>query len=266
MTEARALRLALLAWGLGDLALGRRGIGLAWLAAEVAAVAGVAGLTLAYGDTSWYLLPFLAGAAFLVLWATQATLAYRAAQAPVPDDDEILTSGGSPATALVWLTIPMLVWGAGFWLVAGAAASPAAVVDRFVTQWPDVADGRGAWADGLAADPAALTDAAEASVSSLAARCAQDTEAECAQTEVLLRGVRVRISEGGERGATAVAELVRYERRAASILGIFGTTELVPVPVAEILKLTLAAEAAPFGGERWTVVNAETPEVLLQGR
>ena len=34
---------------------------------------------------------------------------------------------------------------------------------------------------------------------------------------------------------------------------------LVPVPVAEILTLTLVADAAPFGSERWIVVNAETP-------
>jgi len=257
--EARALRLALLAWGLGDLALGRRAIGLAWMVAEVAAVASVAGLTLAYGDTSWYLLPFLGGAVFLVLWATQATLAYRAAQARMPDAEVARISGGSPAAALVWLTIPMLMWGTGFWLVAGAAASPAAVVDRFVTEWPDVADGRAAWEEGLAADPATLTHAADAAVASLAAACALDPDAECAHADVLLRGLRVHIVADGERRATAVAELVRYERRAASFLGIFGTTELVPVPVAEILTLTLAADAAPFGGERWMVVNAETP-------
>ena len=259
MIEARALRLALLAWGLGDLALGRRAIGLAWMVAEVAAVASVAGLTLAYGDTSWYLLPFLGGAAFLVLWATQATLAYRAAQARMPDAEVARISGGSPAAALVWLTIPMLMWGTGFWLVAGAAASPAAVVDRFVTEWPVVADGRAGWEDGLAADPTALAVVAEEAISRLAARCVQEAGAACEDADLLLRGVRVRISASGEQRATAVAELVRYERRAASFLGIFGTTELVPVPVAEILTLTLAADAAPFGGERWMVVNAETP-------
>jgi hypothetical protein len=254
--EARALRLALLAWGLGDLALGRRVIGSAWMAAEVAAIAVVVFLALTFGDTSWYLLPFLAGAAFLVLWATQAAFAYRAAQAQVTVGEVARISGGSPAAALVWLTIPMLVWGAGFWLVAGTAASPAAVVDRFVTQWPDVADGRAAWEEGLAADPAALTHAA---VASLAAACALDPDAECAHADVLLRGLRLHIAADGERRATAVAELVRYERRAASFLGIFGTTELVPVPVAEILTLTLVADAAPFGSERWIVVNAETP-------
>ncbi len=259
MSEARALRLALVAWGLGDLALGRRVIGLAWMATESAAIAGVVFLTLTFGDTSWYLLPFLAGAAFLALWATQATFAYRAAQAQVTDGEVAGTGNGSPAAALVWLTIPMLIWGTGFWLVAGAAASPAAVVDRFVTAWPDVADGRAAWEEGLAADPAALTHAADAAVASLAAACALDPAAECAHADVLLRGLRVHIAADGERRATAVAELVRYERRAASFLGIFGTTELVPVPVAEILRLTLVADAAPFGSERWIVVNAETP-------
>ena len=259
MSEARALRLALLAWGLGDLALGRRMIGLAWLAAEGAAVAGVVVLTLTFGDTSWYLLPFLAGAAFLVLWATQAALAYRAAQALVADGQRAQPGRGSPAAAIVWLTIPMLMWGTGFWLLAGAAASPAAVVDRFVTEWPVVADGRAGWEDGLAADPTALAVVAEEAISRLAARCVQEAGAACEDADLLLRGVRVRISASGEQRATAVAELVRYERRAASFLGIFGTTELVPVPVAEILTLTLAADAAPFGGERWMVVNAETP-------
>lgn len=258
MNEARALRLALLAWGLGDLALGRRMIGLAWMATEVAAIAGVAALTLAYDDTSWYLLPFLAGAAFLVAWAAQGAFAYRAAQARVADGDRANDGRGSPAAAIVWLTIPMLLWGTGFWLVAGESASPSAVVDRFVTQWPDVADGRAGWGEGLAADPAALTAAADEAVSRLAARCGLDGSAACANVDMLLRGVRVRISTDGDR-AIAVAELVRYERRAASFLGIFGTTELVPIPVVEVLRLTMGAVAAPFGGERWTVVNAETP-------
>ncbi len=258
MSAARALRLALLAWGLGDLAIGRRMIGLAWLAAEGAAIAGVAGLTLAYGDTSWYLLPFLAGAAFVGLWATQATLAYRAAQTRFADVERAESVRGSRAAAMVWLTIPMLIWGTGFWLIAGASASPAAVVDRFVTQWPDVADGRASWEDGLAADPTALAVAAEEAISRLAARCAQEAAGPCADVEVLLRSVRVRIATDTDR-VIAVAELVRYERRFTSFLGIFGSTELVPVPVAEFLRLTMGASAAPFGGERWTVVNAETP-------
>jgi len=259
VSEARALRLALVAWGLGDLALGRRVIGLAWMATEGAAVAVVVLLTLTFGDTSWYLLPFLAGAAFLALWATQAALAYRAAQTLVTAGEVTPAGSGSPAIALVWLTIPMLLWGTGFWLVAGAQASPAAVVDRFVTAWPDVADAHAVWEEGLAADPAALTKAADAAIASLASACAGDPDAECADADALLRDLRVHIAADGERRATAVAELVRYKRRAASFLGIFGTTELVPVPVAEVLTLTLVADAAPFGGERWIIVNAGTP-------
>lgn len=259
MTEARALRLALVAWGLGDLAIGRRVIGLAWMATEVIAMTSVIVLTLTFGDTSWYLLPFLAGSAFLALWATQAALVYRAAGAQEPGGEAAPAVRGSPGAAIVWLTVPMLLWGTGFWLLAGAAASPAAVVDRFVTAWPDVADGVSVWDEGLASDPAMLTHAADAAVLSLVSACAQDPEAECARADVLLRDLRLHITADGEHRATAVAELVRYERRAASFLGIFGTTELVPVPVAEVLTLTLVADAAPFGSERWIVVNAQTP-------
>jgi hypothetical protein len=257
VTSAGVLRLAVLGWGLGHLALGRRAIGLAWLAGEVVAATGVVLLALAYADTSWYLLPFLAGSAFLSLWAVQAASAFRTAAGRVPA--AAAASGGSPAAALAWLTVPMLLWGTGLWLVAGEAASPSAVVDRFVSDWAAVVDGTAAWDDGLAVAPSALTDAATGAVDALADRCGYSPDADCDSTAALLRGLRLRLVALSDERATAVAELVRYERRDASFLGIFATTELVPVPVAAVLQLTLTAEPAPYGGETWTITDARRP-------
>jgi hypothetical protein len=254
VTPARVLRLALLGWGLGHLALGRRAAGLAWLAGEVLAAAGVVLLSLAYLDTSWYLLPFLAGAAFLALWTTQAALACRAAESAAAEADAPLAGRPSPAAALAWLTLPMLLWGTGFWLVAGSAASPAAVVDRFVGQWAAVLDGSRPWDDGLATSPGALTAVARQALDALRDRCP-----DCADTQALLGGVRVRLVDGSAGSATAVAELVRYERRASTFLGIFATSELTPVPVVEVLRLELEAEPAPYGGEAWRIAGPVRP-------
>ena len=42
---------------------------------------------------------------------------------------------------MAWLTIPLLAWGTGFWLVSGSASGPAAAVDQFESSWPSLAAG-----------------------------------------------------------------------------------------------------------------------------
>lgn len=86
----RVLRRALVAWGLGHLALGRHGVGRTLLLAEVAAAGIVAWLSIGLADSSAYLIPFISGIGFIVAWAWQAVDAYRAAhrlqsaRAPTP--------------------------------------------------------------------------------------------------------------------------------------------------------------------------------------
>jgi hypothetical protein len=60
--------------------------------------------------------------------------------------------------------------------------------------------------------------------------------------------------------ASAVAELVRFERQPTKFLGLFEATELVPVPIAPILRLDLQAQPAPLGSARWIIVNADATE------
>ena len=80
----RVLRRALIGWGLGHLTIGRTTLGYWLLAAELTSVILVALLTVGLADTSLYLVPFLAGVAFIVAWAWQAVAAYRSAQALQP--------------------------------------------------------------------------------------------------------------------------------------------------------------------------------------
>jgi hypothetical protein len=256
-TPGRVLRLAVLAWGLGDLALGRSAAGLAWLVCEALALAAVAVTTLLFVDTSWYLLPFLLGVLFLVAWAGQAVLVYRRAQrvqgAIAP------ASARSPALTIAWLAVPLLVWATGFWLVAADAATPDAVMDRFVSDWTAAAGGDANAFRGLADDPRELDGAAAAGLDRLMRLCrAGELAEDCsAAPENLLRDVRVRIDPSGETRATAVAELVSFERRPSTILGFIQATELVPVPREPILTVRLVAEPAAMGAVRWTIVNAE---------
>ena len=236
----RVLRRALIAWGLGHLAVGRTAIGRALLGAEVLAIGLVAWLFAGLADTSAYLLPFVAGMGFLAAWAWQAVDAYRSArgleQARPPTPER------SPAAAIGWLSIPLLIWGSGFWLVGARAATPAVVLDRFVTDWTsDELDGR--W------PPAVIRAADEA-----AARRGAGPDR--------FRNIRVSLVGRGASEAVAVAEAIHYERRASSFLGIFPGSELVPVPEETLLTLELEARSfeLPGGGDigavRWELVNA----------
>ena len=253
----RVLRLAIAGWGLGHLALGDSMRGGAWLVAEAVGLLLVAVSTYLLAATTWYLVPFLAGMAFIAAWGGQAVAAYHRAQhrqgAIAP------AARRSPAAAAVWLTVPLLVWGTGFWVVAGDAATPSAALDRFVQAWPaSGVTGAERFPADLADDRDALAVAADTSLDRLARLCDEgELGPDCATSPGdLLRDVRIRFTSQDGEHATAVAELVRYERRASRFLWVFDASELVPVPIARILRLELAAEPASLGARRWTIVNA----------
>lgn len=238
---ARVLRRAVVGWGLGHLALGRTSAGYALLALELVSVAMVWWLTAGLADTNLYLAPFLAGIAFLVAWAWQAVHAYRLARAVGPTSE---VPPRSPALTMGWLTVPLLIWAAGFWLIGADAASPSAVLDRFVTAWnADELDANG-WPPNVAAE----ADAAAADLGTGPER---------------FRDVRVRILERGPGRATAVAEAIHFERRDSSFLWIFPGSELVPVADREVLSLDLVARPAELAGGgdigavRWEIVDAD---------
>ena len=261
-SNARVLYLALAAWGLGDLALGRRGSGIAWLVAEVASVAVLAYLFFGLADTTWYIVPFVAGTAFIGAWATQAFLAYRRAQrgrgaiGPTPPR--------SPAAAAAWLCLPLLVWGTGFWLVAGSASGPAAVVDSFETSWPQTAGG-GAFDASLALNPAG-EQAARTAIERLQQLCADGRlTSDCGDAASnLLRDVRFTITSTAG-GAVAIAQVVSFEPHPSRFLGLFPGTDLVPVAQETVLNLDLRAVPAPLpggidlGARRWRIVEASAP-------
>jgi hypothetical protein len=240
----RVLGRALLGWGLGHLALGRTTAGWSLLAAEVLGALLVAWLTIGLASSSAYLVPFLAGVAFLAAWAWQAVAAYRAARALQSEPTD--APERSPAAAIGWLSLPLLAWGAGFWLIGAAAATPAATLDRFVTAWTDGTLDAGAWA------PAVVDAAADAD---RALGSAQDR----------LADVRFSIGDATSERATAVAEAIHYERRPSSFLGVFRGSELVPVADERLLSLDLAAVPVqlPGGGDigavRWELVDASAP-------
>jgi len=256
------LRLALLAWGLGDLALGRRAAAIAWLMAEIVAAGLVAYLFIGLADTTWYLVPFVAGVLFLVVWATQAAVAYRRTLRGQ------VVAGGSPsraAAAMAWLTIPLLAWGTGFWLVSGSASGPAAAVDQFESSWPSLAAG-GRLDPQLGVDARVSATAATA-LSTLQRLCAGGTlSSGCsASTRDLVRDVRIGLTTAGSDMATATVTVVAFERRPSQFLGIFGGTDLVPFPRQTLLTLRLRAFPAPLpgglqlGAQRWRIVDATPP-------
>ena len=253
----RVLRLSLIGWGLGELSMGRSRAGFAWLALEIITLAAVVATTLLWADTTWYLLPFLLGVAFLVLWTAQAVMAYRRARSQLAASPEARPR--SPVATIAWLTLPLLAWGTGFWLIAAHAASPAGVMDGFVTRWAELEplEPPGAVFSTLSGDPFARE--AALALGRLQELCDQGMlPSGCdASTKNLLRDVRVSISTTDETHATATAELVRYERFPSRFLGIFQGADLRPIPVATVLTLAMEAQPAALGARRWSIVNAD---------
>jgi hypothetical protein len=249
----RVLRLALLAWGLGHIASGRRATGAALLVLEAIALVALAILTLTLAGGTLDLIPFVAGLIFIGVWAAQAVQAYRAVRVPVTDDGQ---ASRSPAAAVAWLSLPLLVWSSGFWLIAGDAASAPAVVDRFVSDWAH---------DGLADAgwPPWVRRAADRARTRLVELCADRALPDGCATggAELLRGVRWRVDVDGDE-AIAVAEVVRYERRSTTFLWVFAGTESVPVAIGEVLRLQLVvvpvAGPLPVDAREWQVRDAET--------
>jgi hypothetical protein len=259
----RVIRLALVAWGLGDLALGRRPAALAWLISEVVAAAVVAYLFTGLSDTTWYVISFVAGALFLVAWAAQAALAYRAAVHRLTEAEH--SAPRAAAASMAWLTIPLLVWGAGFWLASGSGTSPAAAIDRFETSWPGLATGG-------ALDPALRVDshvvaAARGALDTLNRLCAEGAlTSDCTVSpRNLVRNVRVSLASEGADAVIATVSVVSFARRSSQFLGLFAATELVPVPRQTLLTLRLHATLVAFpggaqlGAERWKIADVRTP-------
>ena len=260
MTPGAVLRRSLLAWGLGDLALGRRANGVAWLGAEIVAIGLMAYLTIGLANTTWYPIPFLAGAIFLAAWAAQAVGAFKRAQAregaigPTPPR--------SPAAVVAWLTVPILVWGTGYWLLAGADASPAAVVDGFERAWP-TGDTESLRQLGLDQQDLAVASTALQRVRQLCQ--AGSLNADCADAPAsLLHDVRFVVQAGGG-SAQADADVVSFERQSTTFLGLLGGTELVPVPQQRILHIELREVPAALpgglelGASRWQIDTMSAP-------
>jgi hypothetical protein len=160
---------------------------------------------------------------------------------------------------MAWLSIPILVWGTGFWLAGGQAASAAAVLDRFEAAWPDLRSG--SLPASLVADPS-VNATARAALATLDAACRSDGTDDCDDPATLLRNLRISITDEAAGTATAVAQLVAFERQPTTVLWFIAGTELVPVPRQTVLTLALRAEPAPLpggidvGARRWRIVSA----------
>ncbi len=241
----RALRLALVGWGLGDLAMGRRRAAIAWLAAEAIAIAILAASTILLADTTWYLVPYLLGVAFLVAWAAKAVATFRRARAL--QGAAPTAQPRSPAATIAWLALPLMLWGTGFWLIAAERATPAGVVDAYMTSWVDTA------APGIILEGAPGEALAGLRQLCDAGRLAEDCDD---APENLLRDVRFSITEEGATFATVEAAVVEFQRRPTKVFGVFEGSELVPVPIASVLSLELEARPSALGSREWVIVNA----------
>lgn len=256
----RVLQFALLAWGTGHAALGLRRTGWILLGAELIGLLAVGVLHVALATTTLAVVPFAAGAGFIVAWGAQAIHAYRLARARRQAIGPV--EPGSTAMAIAWLGLPLLVWWSFFWLGGGSAASPAAVLDRFLGDAPVIAAGDEAAAGSVAIDARDLVRSTQDAVDALRDDCPDDA-CRAGTPRTLLHGARVRIATQDDDAARAIVESVHYERRETSFLGIFPGSELVPVADHRLLVLELEARDAPgigmnLGARRWVITDSRS--------
>lgn len=209
-------------------------------------------------DGTAYLVPFLLGMAFIAAWGAQAVAAYRAAlrrQGATPPPGP-----HSPAAAVAWLAVPLLAWGTLFWIAGADSGSSSAVLDRFLSRWSQIAADPAAVGE-LADDAQELSRDAAAAIETLRGLCrAGVVPGDCDATlRALGRDLRFRVVRSSDERATAVLEVVRFERRPSRFLGIFEGTQIIAVPHEPLLRLRLAAEpedgpASLVGARRWRIV------------
>lgn len=252
-----AIRRSLVAWGWGQLATGdRRG----WLllALEVVAVVGFALVAIPYARGTSSGLVFIAGAAFVGVWAAQALHAERRARRRLEP-----FAAGAPAGAaveLLWLA-PIVVAGAtAFWSLTGPATSPDDLLADYVDLWRT---GRAADASVLFAvppDPVGL----EAAWQRQSARLTNETIRAAAQagaaggidptdpwasvrwnepdqTSTSTAGQGVNVAGRFTAGAT----VVRRETARDSFLGLVPTTSERLVPIDDLGTIGLRTVELP---------------------
>src|SRR5204862_3568807 len=112
-----------------------------------------------------------------------------------------LTPARGAATALAWLTVPLLLWGTGFWLASGAGAAQAGALDRFESSWAALAGGQDL--DPALEANADVTSQARSALGGLHELCAQgQLSTDCATSPSnLFRDVRISLVPSGAGAA-----------------------------------------------------------------
>jgi hypothetical protein len=261
-SASTVLRRALVIWGAGHLALGdRRG----WLlaAGQPLAVACVVVLGALLIEGSLWLVVFAALVALLGIWLGQAIHAQRLARLRGAQP------GGEFQLALVFPLVIALL--SGFWLLAGARATPAATLQHYVAAWqadrPDAALPLFAAPldqDALAARWAAQRGHVEALVSRSALRYGGQSGLDPAQPFNSLRFEEPHVLTGGPAGdqpvravdgaIEIVVDVVRRRRAEATLLGLIPTATQETVIVERLGHVRLVA--APASAPSWLPLPA----------
>lgn len=191
---------------------------------EVAALAALVVVGAALLEGSRAELVFLGIVGFLAAWGGQAIGAYR----------EAVARGARPGGAIAILALAPVAAGAltGFWLLAGTAGSPSALLERYVSAWRE---GRTEQASTLFLDPAHASALAErwsleeayirARLAALAARYGPTGGLDPAQPFANLTFVSVGPADpgGGRLPARPAVSVARFEVRLFRRVPVRGT-------------------------------------------
>jgi hypothetical protein len=263
---AAVMRRALLVWGLGHLSIGDpRG----WLlmVLQVLGILVIAALGIALLEGSRDVLVFVALVGYLVIWAGQAIDAQRRSVA--------LGAASGGAIQILVLAPVAITALTLFWLVGGTAASPAAVLQRYVSAWraeqPEVArrlflvplgvdELRGTWSGQSAYLKSRLAVLERSLGSGSGIKPGSPFES--------LMFVEAPASSAGrkvdaERADSTIAiDVVREVTVRGSFFGLFPTASQQTIPVERVGTVTLRAipQDAVFGlarGQVWRIESVQ---------
>ena len=244
---AAILRLAMLGWGLGHVALGMRRAGLLlalealWLAALVAALAVLA--------TDAWLLIFGLFVGFILVWTGQAVDAHRRASRRAGRDPGAMQLIVIPAVAMLVLT--------GYWVLGGATAGPEATLQRYVSAWETNQPERAAVLFATPHDPSGVADQWALDTAAIAAHVNELAEQHDEWDLDTLRPYRdLRFApvarRPGSGRADYVVQVVRQAQVATTFLGLPATrseTQVIDVVGSLSIVERASGAALPLTGQ-----------------
>jgi hypothetical protein len=181
-----------------------------------------------------------------------------------------LPAGEAGAGDLLWLAPLAIVLSSGFWIVAGDAGDPGALLDLYVADWRAGRAGDAAARFASPVEPAALAEAWDRQNAALrnelvtiAAAAGPDSGIDPDPPLDAVRWVEAGSTPSG--GRLVAVEVARLETIRTELFGFLPTTSQRLVTLAQLGRVEVGLVEGPGGGRAWRIVSADIGGISVGG-